>query len=228
MRMNNDLVCVLASYLTPFEVVRLSVTCKALHVRFSSARVWKVLLQRYLPFSLRSVCVEGWSFRSFMQLITSVPGKWRRRGQLRLLLSGPSATGKTSLMRCFTEGLTPSGEHVVTMGFEFGVKSIVLGRATSRTNLQIWDSSGLPMFRNAGASHIRSMNAILFFFDVSNPRSWSMTVQHAVELYGNCNCRAAQIHVFCVAAKADLAGVTDELHESVKVNQVVCNFCHIF
>ena len=89
---------------------------------------------------------------------------------LKILLIGDSFVGKTSLLLKYCDGQFPEA-HMATIGFEFKVKIINVGKWQIR--LQIWDTSGQERFRSITQNFYRNADGILFVYDVTNRESFS-------------------------------------------------------
>ncbi|XP_009695815.1 PREDICTED: ras-related protein Rab-39A-like, partial [Cariama cristata] len=75
--------------------------------------------------------------------------------QFRIIVLGDAAVGKSSLLRCFAEGL---GEGAATpcptVGVEFYSRTVPLPPA-GKAKLQLWDTAGQERFRSITRSFYR-------------------------------------------------------------------------
>ncbi|XP_034975593.1 ras-related protein Rab-42 [Zootoca vivipara] len=95
-------------------------------------------------------------------------GNWHY--QFRILLLGDSMVGKTSLLRCYTEGcFVPS--PCPTVGVEFYSKMMELPPGI-KVKLQLWDTAGQERFRCITRSFYRNAVGVILVFDMTNRRSF--------------------------------------------------------
>jgi Ras-related protein Rab-32 len=87
-----------------------------------------------------------------------------------VLFVGDYATGKTSLIRRYTEGFF-SPNYKLTIGVDFAVKEVSWD---SRTNisLQLWDVAGHERFGTMTRVYYRYAIAAIIVFDVSRPATF--------------------------------------------------------
>ena len=88
---------------------------------------------------------------------------------LKILLVGDSAVGKTTLILKYVDGKF-SDSHITTIGFEYKDKEITVN--DRKINLQIWDTSGQERYRSITKNFYRNAHGILFVFDVTNQTSF--------------------------------------------------------
>ncbi|KAI5452564.1 Ras- protein Rab-18 [Naganishia albida] len=91
---------------------------------------------------------------------------------LKLLLIGNSAVGKSSLLLRFTDdGFLADEETSATIGVDFKVKQLeVDGR---KYKLSIWDTAGQERFRTLTSSYYRGAQGVILVYDVSSRASFS-------------------------------------------------------
>jgi len=87
----------------------------------------------------------------------------------KILLSGDSGVGKTSLMLRFTTDEFTSS-YLCTIGIDFKVKTINLG--SKNIKLQIWDTAGQERFRNLTSSYYRGADGIMIIYDITVKESF--------------------------------------------------------
>jgi len=103
--------------------------------------------------------------------------------QIKLLMIGDSAVGKTSLLLRYAND-TFSSTFITTIGIDFKIKTIDLDG--KRVKLQIWDTAGQEQFRTITRSYFRGAQGIVLVYDITDRgtfnsvRSWmSQIADHA-------------------------------------------------
>lgn len=91
----------------------------------------------------------------------------------RVIIVGDTGVGKSCLLLRFTENRFKE-QHNVTIGVEFGSRSIVL--EDQSVKLQIWDTAGQESFRSITRSFYRKADGVMLMYDI--------TAKHTFE-----NCR---------------------------------------
>ena len=95
--------------------------------------------------------------------------------QIKLLMIGDSAVGKTSLLLRYAND-TFSSTFITTIGIDFKIKTINLDG--KRVKLQIWDTAGQEQFRTITRSYFRGAQGIVLVYDITDRgtfnsvRSW--------------------------------------------------------
>ncbi|KAG5439057.1 hypothetical protein PCK2_000896, partial [Pneumocystis canis] len=93
---------------------------------------------------------------------------------IKLIIIGPSGTGKTSMLHRFVrnefKSLCPH-----TIGVEFSSKVIKLGVGSlrQRIKLQLWDTAGQERFRAVSRSYYRAAAGALLVYDITNHDSFT-------------------------------------------------------
>lgn len=90
--------------------------------------------------------------------------------ELKIILIGDVAVGKTALFNRFTEN-SFSDKYVSNIGVEFKVKQIYLND-TSGAELKIWDTCGEEKFRSLTRQYYRDSNGIILMFDLTDKRTF--------------------------------------------------------
>jgi Ras-related protein Rab-1A len=116
----------------------------------------------------------------------------------KIVLTGGSQSGKTSILAKFTDRLFPS-QYIATIGVDFAVKTLNINGKSIK--LQIWDSAGQERFRSITAAYYRGAHAIMLVCDVTSEQSYSdlSDWMEEVKKYGHEN-----VEVLLVANKSDL------------------------
>jgi len=129
---------------------------------------------------------------------------------IKLLVIGDSGTGKTCLIRKFSENnFTP--EFVSTMGIDFRTRDIdVNGK---KVRFQIWDTAGQERFRTITASYYRGAKGILMLYDISNARSFDNIRSWIREAESRAEDSAEKM---IVGSKCDLIDQRDVSREKAK------------
>jgi len=101
----------------------------------------------------------------------------KNRFSIKLIVTGDAAVGKTSLIKRFTAGefLT---DYMATIGTEIIKKTYKF--KSDIIDLNIWDLSGQPIFRNVAKRFIDGADLVIFMFDVSRRE----TFDNIKEWYG--------------------------------------------
>jgi Ras-related protein Rab-8A len=121
--------------------------------------------------------------------------------QLKLLLIGDSAVGKTSLLlRYVDDKFSPS--FVATIGIDFKVKKLSIDGADVR--LQLWDTAGQERFRTITTSYFRGAHGILVVFDMSMRSSFASVANWVAQLRDT-EASGGGVALVLVGTKADLA-----------------------
>ena len=87
--------------------------------------------------------------------------------QIKLLMIGDSAVGKTSLLLRYAND-TFSSTFITTIGIDFKIKTINLDG--KRVKLQIWDTAGQEQFRTITRSYFRGAQGIVLVSGPPRPR----------------------------------------------------------
>jgi len=118
---------------------------------------------------------------------------------LKIIIIGNSAAGKTSLLMRFAEQYF-SESFSATIGVDYKMRTCTLNNGKS-VNLQIWDTAGQEKFRTIVTSYWRGADAALFVFDLTDLDSFHAIKTWALdaERYGK-----PSLQKLVVGNKADL------------------------
>ena len=89
---------------------------------------------------------------------------------LKILLIGDSAVGKTSILFRYINEEFPE-YYISTIGVEYKIKTLIING--KRVILRIWDTSGQERYRSITQNFYRNANGILFVFDITNKESFN-------------------------------------------------------
>ncbi|KAF2158172.1 ras-domain-containing protein [Myriangium duriaei CBS 260.36] len=94
---------------------------------------------------------------------------------LKIILLGPSGSGKSSLLHYFLHH-SPLRLSSQTIGVEFATKILTLGtgRSRRRVKLQLWDTAGTERFRSVSRSYYRGAAGAILVYDVRDERSFNL------------------------------------------------------
>ena len=119
--------------------------------------------------------------------------------EIKVVLIGDSAVGKTSILNRFTTG-SHSNFITPTLGAAFTTKILEVNR--EQIKLQIWDTSGEEKYRSMAPLYYRGANAVLVVFDILQPESFynlKLWIQQINEYIPPKNAK-----LFLIANKMDL------------------------
>merc|ERR1711988_113159 len=91
--------------------------------------------------------------------------------QFRVILIGNSGVGKSSLLRCFTDGSFFEVSDP-TVGVDFFARVLKVADGTP-IKLQLWDTAGHERFRSITKSYYRNSVGCLLVYDVCNRESFT-------------------------------------------------------
>ena len=120
-------------------------------------------------------------------------------GDVRLLLLGDSAVGKSSLLLRFCEDRFESN-FVITIGVDYKVRTLQLDGKLLR--LQVWDTAGQERFRTITPAYYRRAMGVLVIFDMTNRKSFENVEYWLKNLEDHGDPKVRRV---LVANKADLA-----------------------
>lgn len=127
---------------------------------------------------------------------------------LKVCLVGPSAVGKTSLIRRYVDGIF-SDKYLTTIGVKIDKKQIAL--ANINVQLLVWDIEGTDKFCGFNARYLNGAAAYIVVLDQSRPN----TLEDAIELHELAK-QASDAASYLVINKSDLPNqLPDEQLEQV-------------
>ncbi len=197
--LNGDLMCLLLSSLSPFDVIRLGVTCHALKRRvLDNSRLWHFFSVRFFGDECEGDR-ESHSSRRFIRFFfcprrLSFP-HLSDGDIVKICLHGAKETGKSAFLQAAMTGKKPSAPLRPTRGVEYG--SFFSGQK----KIRIWDLSGDERYAGLVRAYVRGSLFVFFFFDLSRKDSWLESLKIASSV-------AAQYHelqtVVVIGSKSDL------------------------
>jgi hypothetical protein len=196
--MNNDLFCLFGrrGFLTPFDYIRLSVTCKDLHKRISnSQRLWEMLFGLYFArLPLESELKQDFSPAGFVRAFSSLypwfifnTESCEMSDTLQnVVLYGAAESGKSTLGKCFAKEVVLADQpaYLPTIGIDFFRKNLKKGTGPHCYQIYLWDTAGLSRFRSITRAYARGAHALIFCFNLSNPKSFEDTFEIVSSLKG--------------------------------------------
>jgi hypothetical protein len=190
--MNNDLFCLFGrrGFLSPFDYIRLSVTCKDLHKRITnSQRLWEMLFMLYsLESEQKDFSPAGFvrAFSSLHPLFVNQQSTLDCDSKQNVVLYGSGGGGKSSLARCFADQMVLADQpaYLPTIGVEFFRKNLKKGTGSFCHQICLWDTAGEWRFRSIVRAYSRGAHALIFCFNLSNPKSFEDTFEIVASLKG--------------------------------------------
>ena len=125
----------------------------------------------------------------------------------RVIIVGDTGVGKSCLLLRFSEN-TFNEQHNVTIGVEFGSKSIEIGNTAVK--LQIWDTAGQESFRSITRSFYRRADGVLLVYDATARHTFENCKYWLDEIKQN---SATDVVIYLVANQIDLVSPGGENRE---------------
>ncbi|KAG4305416.1 hypothetical protein PORY_000972 [Pneumocystis oryctolagi] len=93
---------------------------------------------------------------------------------IKLVIIGPSGTGKTSMLHRFVKNEFRSlSSHTIGVEFSSKVVKLGVGAHKKRIKLQLWDTAGQERFRSVSRSYYRAAAGALLVYDITNHDSFT-------------------------------------------------------
>jgi len=89
---------------------------------------------------------------------------------IKILLIGPSSSGKTSLLKRYVDDVFEPDDTTTTIGVDFREKKLTINKKLYR--LLLHDTAGQERFRTLTSSYYRNAHGILLVYDISNRDSF--------------------------------------------------------
>lgn len=121
--------------------------------------------------------------------------------QIKLMMIGDQAVGKTALLVRYADG-DFSEVLLPTIGIDFKIKTIELQGKTVK--LQIWDTAGQERFRTITQAYYRGAMGILLIYDVTNTKSWTNVRTWVRNIEGNA---PQTVNKILIGNKCDLSSM---------------------
>ncbi len=118
--------------------------------------------------------------------------------RFKMVLIGPAAVGKTSLLHRFVSGQF-SESYMLTIGVEFLTKEIKFKR--NNVKLTIWDIGGQKKFQNIRTTFYRNAKGALLVFDLTRADTFGEVEAWLTEMY---EVLGAKIPFVLIGNKTDL------------------------
>lgn len=125
----------------------------------------------------------------------------------RVIIVGDTGVGKSCLLLRFSEN-SFNEQHNVTIGVEFGSKSIDIGNTAIK--LQIWDTAGQESFRSITRSFYRRADGVLLVYDATARHTFENCKFWLDEIRQN---SASDVVIYLVANQIDLVSNGNENRE---------------
>ncbi len=123
----------------------------------------------------------------------------------KLILAGPAAVGKTSLLRRFVEGTFSMG-YKMTIGVDFLTKEVKL--APDLVNLTIWDIGGQKRFKTLRRKFYDGAHGALLVFDLARADTFAQMKNWLTEFH---QFAGEQVPFLLIGNKKDLIKDTGEV-----------------
>ena len=113
------------------------------------------------------------------------PTNYKTVSQLKLIMIGEGAVGKTTLRLNFM-GESTNGLYISTLGADFSLKYIDIAQNQS-VMLQIWDIAGQSRFKDIVSGYFDSANGMLVVYDLTRMNTFdelSSWIDHVFQITG--------------------------------------------
>ena len=139
--------------------------------------------------------------------------------KVKLLLCGPAAVGKTSLIRRFIKG-SFANEYKLTIGVDILTKDVTLSNGEVAT-LSIWDIGGQARFAFIRTTFYKGASGALLVFDLTRAETFTeVTAQWAQEIQKYC----ATVPYILIGNKADLLeNIGRQMDQSIAEQWIASN-----
>ena len=118
---------------------------------------------------------------------------------LKFIILGDSNVGKTSLLLNYTDNYFVDS-HVPTIGIDYKIKIITINGV--KLKLQIWDTSGQERFRSMTYTFLKTVNGIIFVYDITNKKTFEGVKDWIKDAENN----GASFEKILIGNKCDLEG----------------------
>lgn len=92
--------------------------------------------------------------------------------KVKLLLCGPAAVGKTSLIRRFVKS-SFEADYKLTIGVDILTKDVTLSDTNEVATLSIWDVGGQKRFEFIRTTFYKGASGALLVFDLTRPETYT-------------------------------------------------------
>ncbi len=120
--------------------------------------------------------------------------------QIKLVLLGDTAVGKTSIVQRFVYG-NYNEENPPTIGASFTSKVMEIPNTSETMKLQIWDTAGQEKYKSLASMYYKDATAALLVYDITSQESFENIKFWVKELKDNVG---DQLVVAIAANKSDL------------------------
>ncbi|EDQ91316.1 uncharacterized protein MONBRDRAFT_15030 [Monosiga brevicollis MX1] len=134
----------------------------------------------------------------------------------KVVCVGTTRAGKSSLVQAFLYGYM-SREYAGTVGVEFHSKTVFLPDGPVR--LQLWDTAGHERFSALVPTYLKSAEAVLLTFDLTDRASFDEVTQYA-ELIAKHAVGLAPTRVLVLGNKSDLDDQRQVSHQEAAAKSI--------
>jgi small GTP-binding protein len=120
--------------------------------------------------------------------------------KFKILLIGDSGSGKSSFMRVLEGKTFDEKQYTSTIGVDYAV----VDDTKHNCQLRLWDTAGSDRFLPITSQYFSGTDAILVFYDLSNPGSYSSIDKWLLAIDKYQTAKTNPPMVFIVGSKADL------------------------
>ncbi|EPY52572.1 GTPase Ypt4 [Schizosaccharomyces cryophilus OY26] len=136
---------------------------------------------------------------------------------VKIVLAGPSGTGKSCLLERFVKGRwNDEIQHTVGIDFASRIVIVGMGNQQKRIKIQLWDTAGQEKFRSVARNYYRGAAGAVLVYDITNKDSFCELSSWVSDI------RAMAPSTLCVV----LAGSKCDLQEQREVStEEAAEFC---
>jgi Ras-related protein Rab-5C len=125
----------------------------------------------------------------------------------KIVLIGPSAAGKTSIIHRYSKGNFYEGVQQPTIGTAFYAREVnVGGEHPVQVSLNIWDTAGMERFKSLVPKYAKGASAAIIVFDITDPESYTDAKSLLIDAPNSCE---GDLLTFFVGNKIDCGYAID-------------------
>ena len=99
----------------------------------------------------------------------------------KFIVVGDSSVGKSCLLMQFVDKRFKDS-HDLTIGVEFGSRSVSVDDRNTQVKLQIWDTAGQESFRSITRSYYRGAICALLVYDITRRHTYENLIRWLEEM----------------------------------------------